>query len=232
MRSWENRPDTEVWDEPFYAFYLRKTGIAHPGREEILAQHEADPHVVARHLLADRPPSAGTGPPPAIYYQKHMAHHLFEEAGRDWWPHLTHCFLIRQPREMLRSLSAKLETFSLAETGLPQQSELFRTMRALTGATPPVVDSADLLRNPRGILARLCHTLGVPFLDAMLAWPTGPRLSDGVWAPHWYENVWRSTGFQSPRPAGGELPEHLCSLEAECLPHYEELYAHRLTAED
>ncbi len=26
MRSWENRPDTEVVDEPLYAYYLQRTG--------------------------------------------------------------------------------------------------------------------------------------------------------------------------------------------------------------
>ena len=25
MRSFENREDTNVWDEPFYAYYLKKT---------------------------------------------------------------------------------------------------------------------------------------------------------------------------------------------------------------
>ena len=27
MRSWENRPDTQVVDEPFYACFLTATGI-------------------------------------------------------------------------------------------------------------------------------------------------------------------------------------------------------------
>ena len=36
MRSWENRPDTEVVDEPFYAAYLQATGIDHPAREKVI----------------------------------------------------------------------------------------------------------------------------------------------------------------------------------------------------
>jgi hypothetical protein len=31
MRAWENRPDTVVVDEPFYAHYLAVTGLDHPG---------------------------------------------------------------------------------------------------------------------------------------------------------------------------------------------------------
>ena len=30
MRSFENRSDTEVYDEPFYAYYLQKTKLKHP----------------------------------------------------------------------------------------------------------------------------------------------------------------------------------------------------------
>ena len=64
----------------------------------------------------------------------------------------------------------------------------------------------------------------------MLAWPAGPRPSDGVWAPHWYARVRASTGFESPRPAG--TPSTLRGAPAEvaaaCLPHYERLYASRL----
>ena len=37
MRSFGNRADTVVADEPLYAFYLAKTGISHPGRDEILS---------------------------------------------------------------------------------------------------------------------------------------------------------------------------------------------------
>ena len=34
MRAWENRPDTVVTDEPLYAFYLSRTGLDHPGRDQ------------------------------------------------------------------------------------------------------------------------------------------------------------------------------------------------------
>ena len=37
MRSWENRPDTVVVDEPLYAAYLHRTGLHHPMREEVIA---------------------------------------------------------------------------------------------------------------------------------------------------------------------------------------------------
>ena len=36
MRSWSSRKDTFVSDEPFYAYYLRKTGLKHPMAKEII----------------------------------------------------------------------------------------------------------------------------------------------------------------------------------------------------
>lgn len=42
MRSWENRPDCSVVDEPFYAAYLADTGLEHPCRKEILLTQSAN----------------------------------------------------------------------------------------------------------------------------------------------------------------------------------------------
>ena len=51
MRSWENRGDTAVWDEPFYAYYLDSTGIQHPVDAEVIAAGETDWRRVVERLL-------------------------------------------------------------------------------------------------------------------------------------------------------------------------------------
>jgi len=225
MRSWENRPDTIVVDEPFYAHYLEATGIEHPGREEILANHERDWRKVVESLLAPLPPGVG------IVYQKQMSHHLLPGMGRGWLGSMTHAFLIRDPAPMLASLADKLGRFELDATGLPQQVEIFDFVLRTTGRVPPVVDSADLLAAPEAMLRALCAALGVPFDERMLAWPAGPRASDGVWARHWYERVWRSTGFEAPAVARAQrLSGRLAELDALCRPLYERLRANRLQA--
>jgi len=224
MRSWGNREDTIVIDEPFYGHYLRVTGVAHPGRDEVMAHHECDWRKVAAHLHEPLPPGA------RVFYQKHMSHHLLPNMGRAWLDGLTHVFLIREPREMLLSLDQRLESFAVPDTGLPQQVEIFETMRKRSGVVPPVIDARDLLTNPEGLLRKLCERVGVPFTTRMLSWPAGPRDTDGIWAKHWYDQVERSTCFAPYRPKSGELPPHLSALERECRPYYEQLYAHRLTA--
>lgn len=224
MRSWEARGDTRVVDEPFYAHYLVETGVDHPGRDAVIEAHETDWRKVASWL---------TGPVPggkAIFYQKHMAHHLLPGMEGDWLDALAHAFLIRDPREMLTSLVRVTPDPTIEDTGLPQQVALFRRVSGRTGAPPPVVDARDLLEDPAGVLVRLCAALGVEYVERMLSWEPGPRPTDGVWAEHWYGSVERSTGFRPYRPKPDEVPPRLADLHAACRDLYDELRARRLAA--
>jgi branched-subunit amino acid aminotransferase/4-amino-4-deoxychorismate lyase len=222
MRSWGNRPDTVVCDEPLYAHYLLHTRTPHPGADEVIAHQETDWRKVAAWLTGLIPDGR------AIFYQKHMAHHLLPSIERDWLGRLTHCFLIRDPREVLASLVKTLPQPTLADTGLPQQVALFDWVRRQTGTIPPVLDARDVLENPRTILGLLCRALGVDFADVMLTWPPGRRETDGIWAKYWYAEVERSTSFAPYRPKTEPLPSFLTDLYEECLSHYRTLHGYRL----
>jgi hypothetical protein len=222
MRSWGNRSDTAVWDEPLYAHYLLEHGLEHPGREEVLQHHESDVEAVVARL---------TGPvseAKRIFYQKHMAHHLLPEMDREWIFALTNCFLIREPREMLTSLLRVLPRAELFDTGLAQQVEIFDEVRRRSGEVPPVLDAKDVLDDPPRLLRLLCERLGMPFDEAMLEWPPGPRTSDGVWAKHWYGAVECSTTFRPYRPKPDEVQAEKRDLLEECEHLYDELASHRL----
>ncbi len=222
MRSWGSRPDTFVCDEPLYAHYLKRTGVNHPGRDEVMAAHDCDWRRVTAWL---------TGPVPegrSVFYQKHMAHHLLPEIDREWIAALRNVFLIRDPDEMLASLSRVLPSPRLEDTGLPQQWELFESERRRTGKVPPVIDARDVLTDPRGALQRLCAALEVRFSESMLTWAAGRRPTDGVWAPYWYASVEKSTRFQPYAPHRRPLEARLARLATECRRHYEKLYNHRL----
>ena len=218
MRSFENRPDTVVVDEPLYGYYLARTGVDHPGRAEIIASMPADWREVLSQLARAPVPDGKS-----VYYQKHMTHHLLPEVDRSALSGLRHAFLIRDPRQLLASYARVRSAPVLADLGLEQQAEIFAAFGG------PVIDSADILRDPRAALEALCDALGIGFTEAMLSWPAGPRDTDGVWAPHWYDSVWRSTGFGPYRqPAEDELPAELADLAAQCQPFYEQLAAYRL----
>jgi hypothetical protein len=222
MRSWENRGDCVVADEPLYAHYLKHTGLDHPGREAVIAAGETNWHTVAAEL---------TGPVPqgrAIFYQKHMTHHLLPHIGRAWLGALTHVFLIRDPRRVLLSYVKSRPNVAADDIGVTQQLEIFNYVRSATGNTPPVIDAGEFLQAPGQQLSALCKLLGVEFTPRMLSWAAGPRASDGVWAPYWYESVYRSTGFEAAPQSAVELPARYRAIAAQVMPAFEELYELRL----
>jgi hypothetical protein len=220
MRSFENRADCSVVDEPLYAAYLAATGLDHPGRDDVIASQPTDPSVVVADLIG--------GPVPTpVQYQKHMTHHLLPAFPRQPLSSLRHAFLVRDPERVLTSYAKVRQEPTLADLGLPQQLELFETFGG------PVVDAADVLRDPRGTLTLLCDALGIGFDEAMLSWPAGPRDTDGVWAPHWYAGVEASTGFAPYSPGSGDpLPDRLAPLLERCRPYYDALAPYRLSARE
>jgi len=222
MRSWGNRPDTFVCDEPFYAYYLKTTGADHPLAAEIITHQENDAAKVAQWLTG--PVSQGR----AIFYQKQMTHHLLPDVDRSWLAQVTNCFLIRDPREVLTSYLKKNYEPTALDLGFPQQLAIYDWVRSNTDQQPPIIDARDVLENPRLMLGRLCESLNVPFDEAMLDWPAGLRDTDGIWAPHWYTEVMHSTTFAPYRAKQDEVPEHLRGVYEECLACYEQLHPKRL----
>jgi hypothetical protein len=222
LRSWGNRPDTFVCDEPLYAYYLLRTSAPHPGASEVIRHHETDFGKVVAWL---------TGPIPegkTIFYQKHMTHHLLPEIERGWLDHVENVFLIREPAEVLVSLAKVTPNPGLADTGFPQQLDLFRDVTRRIGRTPPVIDARDVLEHPEALLRGLCRALDIEFTPAMLSWPAGPRATDGVWAKHWYDAVLKSTSFQPYRPRSEPVPPHVHGLLEQAQAIYHELHQHRL----
>ena len=219
MYSFAARGDCAVTDEPFYAAYLNATSMQHPMGAEIIAAGQTDARQVAEYCLGPNP----DGQP--LWYQKHMTLHMIPDFGRSFLGGLTNVFLIRHPARVVASYSKKRESPTLADIGFVQQAELFDQVAQMTGSAPPVVDSADIRATPRATLTRLCAALGIPFTDAMLHWPAGPKAYDGVWAPHWYNAVHASTGFDEPEGALPDLPPDYQALVERALPFYDRLRA-------
>ena len=223
MRSWGNRPDTFVWDEPFYAHYLQATGRKHPGAAEVIAIGETDWRKVVERLTADIPEGK------RIFFQKQMTHHLLPEIDRAWLGAVTNCFLIRDPAEVIVSYLKKNDDPMLDDLGFVQQAEIFNWVHAQTGAIPPVIDARDVLESPEKILRLLCDAIGVEFMEEMLSWPAGLRETDGVWAKHWYCEVATSTGFRKPSERmTEEMPARLSATYEKGREAYELLHKHRL----
>jgi len=226
MRSFGNRADTAVSDEPFYGAFLKDSGAPHPMRDEVIAAMDCDWRRIARTLAGPAPGGA------AVWYQKHMWHHMVGPVGHDDFTGFTHAFLIRAPGRMIASYLRKREAAAFEDFGLERQAEFFEREADRLGHAPAVVDAGDVLRDPQGTLAVLCQRLGIPWDRAMLRWPAGRRATDGPWAPHWYAVVEASTGFAPAEDDPVELPDEARRLAERCRPYYERLARHRVNRDD
>ncbi len=207
MYSFGNRPDFQAWDEPFYAPYLKATGIDHPLRDEVLNVHDTDPQSVANNI------SAATG----NLYMKHMGFQMEPDFPMDWAVECVNVHLIRHPARVVASYTAKRENPTLRDIGFEQQVDVFNQLPG------PVIDSADLRRDPEGALKKLCAEIGLSFDPAMMNWAAGPKPFDGAWAPHWYNAVHKSTGFAGEEGPLPEVSGEAAELVQAALPFYRDL---------
>ena len=224
MRAWGSRPDTLVWDDPLYPVYLSLSGKQHPYYDEILMRYETNFDKVVT-LMTGKIPYNKT-----ILFQKHIADVLlFEQMNMNFLGKLMNFLLIRNPHDIIHSISNKLPVFSLHDTGLPNLQKLFDLLHHLTGETPIIIDAYDLQQYPKKTLTILCQVLNVEFTDAMLSWSNCRYETDGLWGSHWYDNVINSTGFHPYKNKEKDIPKHLHDIFEQANSIYQNLYNYRLT---
>ena len=211
MYSFAQRSDTNVVDEPFYACYLTRTGLDHPGKKDVLNDQSSDENNVRQELFRENEKP--------VLFIKNMAHHI-EVIDDDFISQCVNIFLIRDPRQLIASYAQVIEKPVMRDIGIKHEYELFRKVE---DHDPIVVDSGLLLQNPESVLKQLCERAGIKFEKSMLQWQAGPKPYDGVWAPHWYSNVHRSTGFEKQATSDRPLPAELQPLYEEAAIYYNKL---------
>ena len=218
MYSFAQRADTVVLDEPYYAFYLHKSGIVHPGKDEVLKSQPISEEEVSRNIFEE-----GSN---EILFIKNMAHHL-ELMDQSFVERVINVFLIRNPRQIIASYSQVIETPTLRDIGLEYQFILFERLKKM-GKQPIVMDSGLILKDPETVLKKLCASIGISFMKEMLHWNPGPKEYDGVWAKYWYANVHKSTGFELQPTSNRPLAPHLTALNDRAQYYYDQLLSFSL----
>lgn len=222
MRSFENRPDTFVTDEPFYAHYLYNSQEEHPLWEKIIQKGEINWDSVVQIVTGDIPKGK------TIWLQKHMAHHNLPGKNLQWIEKMRNILLIRHPRDVILSYNKMYEVKNITQLGYPQQIELFKILTDKSSSVPIIIDARDVLEDPARMLKQLCNKLEIVFYQKMLSWPAGKRKSDGLWGEHWYRSVEKSTGFQKYTENNDAIPLKHKELFSECMSFYQQLYQHRM----
>ena len=213
MRSWSSRQDTYTIDEPFYAYYLKKSKLRHPMYEEIINHYPTDYNSIVKNLTEN------TAKKNTIFYQKHMAHHLTELNNINWVRKCENCILIRHPKEVISSYTKKNQLNNIYELGYIQQYKIVKFLLDIDKSFI-VIDSFDLLNNPKKVLSNWCNKINIDFSDSMLSWEKGSHESDGIWWKHWYDNVIETTGFQKYQKKDINIENKYDSIYNESMEYY------------
>ena len=221
MRSFENRDDTKVWDEPFYAYYLKETKKNHPLANEIINKYETNLEKIIDLVTEEKD---------FIYFQKHMSHHIIKKIPINWITKGINCFLIRHPKEVLLSYIQKNDLIDSNDLGYPAQLRLFNYIKT-SNKKILVIDAKDLSEKTEIILKKICKKINIPFTEKMLNWPKGRRDSDGIWEKIWYKNVKSSTSFSKILNKQYEIPKKYNHIYNECLRIYDQLKIYNIINE-
>ncbi len=215
MYSFAQRKDTKVFDEPLYAHYLTSTNAKeyHPDAEFIIRSMECNGQVVVDKMLDNNSAE--------LVFFKNMTHHLLD-IDKSFMKKGLNVILTRSPEDMLPSFHKVIPNPTLNDVGYKSHVKLLHYFEE-NNISYLVMDSKMILDNPEHQLKRLCKHANIPFVNAMLSWPKGPRVEDGVWAKDWYHKVHQSNGFMKYKKKTKEFPKELNTLLDECLVYYKQL---------
>lgn len=221
MRSFGNRSDvTLVYDEPFYASYLKFTNKKHPMFDEVLESQENNYDLVVKACTKNN----GKG----ICYQKHMVHHLLPTMNKEWILSCNNCFLIRKPEEVISSFLDKWPVATFEDFGFKEQFDLYNYLKNENGESPLIVDATDLRNNTKDTLKKLCNTLNIEWDPLMLSWEPGLKEYDGVWAKHWYPSVMSSRSFKPESKKNKVYSKDVINFAAKAYDYYEDLFKNKI----
>ena len=215
MRSFENRNDTNVIDEPFYAYYLNKTGLDHPMKDEIINHYPISQKKIL-DIITSKPKNN------QIFYQKHMTHHIIKNTKIDWLNKGYNCFLIRHPAKVINSYIKKNTLKNIDDIGFKKQFKIFHKIKK-NNMECTVINADTILKDPSKTLKKLCKNLEIKFTKQMLNWPKGKRLSDGIWSKVWYKNVEKSHTFSKYKKEKYYVPKKYNDIYVESLKYYNEM---------
>jgi hypothetical protein len=215
MRSFENRNDTKVIDEPFYAYYLKKTQLDHPMKSEIINYYPTSQMQILKQITSQTQNNQ-------IFYQKHMTHHIIKNTRLDWLNKGYNCFLIRHPAKVINSYIKKNTLISIDDVGFKKQYEIFNKIKK-NKINYMVVNADTILQDPSKAIKKLCKILKIRFTKKMLSWPAGKRSTDGIWSKVWYKNVELSNTFSKYKEENYNVPKKYNDIYEESLKYYNEM---------
>lgn len=210
MYSFGSRSDTQITDEVLYGYYLSKSNVNHPGKNEIIENLECNSQKVINEIILK--------PKKKVNFHKLMTHFLID-IDLEFLNKVTNVLFIRDPKEIIHSYHKVIPYPTIDDIGVKKQFELFNYLND-TGNKVIILDSKDLLTDPEKTLNILCEKINIPFDKNMLQWRKGPKKEDGIWAKYWYENVHQSSCFNTYQIRDIKLDLKNKKLAENCYKYY------------
>ena len=206
MYSFEARgDDTIVLDEPLYREWLIQKGdnVERPYLANMIDGTSPDGENVDKwqreqlslqERIRDAVLSLSEKSAGAIFC-KHMSKHsvlynLEKSLVVDVPPNIKiierHVLLIRDPVAVLSSWSNASQVHgnspSTDEVSIIPLLGIYSTLSSRSKLPVILLDSDDIVTDPKGTLYQVCEDLGIGYCDSMLTWAPGPKECDGLWA--------------------------------------------------
>jgi len=223
LYSFEARSDCVAIDEPLSRlFHKSKSDMLRPYRDEFIAgippvgTAECDKWKWPQELLdftvrIESAISKLKNQPEGVVFVKHLAKQetMFEEdkvervsvlENPDETVHIVHkhVLLLRDPVAVLSSWGVNGEvhgnTVSIEQVGIVPMLGIY-SKRPASKSKMVFLDSDDIVSDPEQTLTALCSELEIPWTTEMLTWESGPHECDGPWAPWWYKDLHKSSGW-------------------------------------
>jgi hypothetical protein len=165
--------------------------------------------------------------PGTVFVKDTTEHRFTDHLGPELAAGITHTFVVREPSAAIASHVAVKPDASCADIGYENQWLLFDLARQLTGTTPVVLDSDQLVRHPQAAIAAYCAAIGLPYRAEALRWEPGDRVE---WerTARWHVAAGASSGFVTGTPRPVPLEGHLRDYYAHHRPYYDRMVAHAL----
>lgn len=239
-RAFEQLEGCVIFDAPFYGAYVLSAGkpLDNLFRQEVTTAWETDYKKVISQITGDLP--VGT----SFSFQREHPRMILPHFGREWLKSLDNFFLIRHPKEVILSYQKAMEGNGITPNltaeylAIDVLYSLFKEVENLTGQTPIVIDSEDLVQNPTPVLAFLCEQFGLDFSENMLSWEPSLKNSQIInaqlpsaskaWNKTWYATINSSNGFLPYKKPEKHFPDEQLPLLSECMPFYEKLFERRV----
>ena len=221
------RGDLDCLHEPFGEAWYQGEAPLWPRWKE---GDKITPGLTLESTLEDLQRRAEIGP----VFIKDFPHYIIQMADEAFLAHFDHAFLIRDPAKTITSMYDKWPDFDEGEVGFAEQRELFDRISRLNGVAPPVIDSDDLLEDPRHMVARWCESVDIPFIESALSWEPGARDEVSWWdGGSFHANLRNSDGLKPQKRRYVELadtPHRVQDVHSRARPHYDHLYQFRTKA--